>query len=196
LDGEQARLSLAEEIQIETDKESVMERDIRETNGTGSNGVSQGYSPAQGAMPLRRRKIRVEVEVPEGMMGEFDLAVHEILGGARTRLTALEQEFTAIETRALAGLHIILSAVRASDGGQSARLVRFLASLYVKYDCPFELTDLRTLDTKLANACLDYLNYDRLGVCDLDRHLEDGGRELEGWMRAYGLLPLHREESR
>jgi hypothetical protein len=32
-------------------------------------------------------------------------------------------------------------------------------------------------DTVLANACLDYLNYDRLAVCDLDKHLEGGGRE-------------------
>jgi hypothetical protein len=70
-----------------------------------------------------------------------------------------------------------------------ARLVRFLASLYLKYDCPFELTDLRTLDTVLANACWDYLNYDRLGVCDLDRHLADGGAEVEGWIRDYGYVP-------
>jgi hypothetical protein len=68
-------------------------------------------------------------------------------------------------------------------------LVRFLASLYLKYDCPFELTDLRTLDTALANACLDDLNYDRLGVCDLHRHLADGGAEVEGWIRDYGYLP-------
>ncbi len=78
---------------------------------------------------------------------------------------------------------MILESVRSNCGGQFACLVRVLARLYLQYDCPFELTDLRTLDTRLANACLDYLNYDRLGICDLDRHLADGGREVEGWIR-------------
>jgi hypothetical protein len=58
--------------------------------------------------------------------------------------------------------------------------------LYNGYDYPFDLSDLRPLGTKLANACLDYLNYDRLGICDVDKHLEGGGRELEGWLRDYG----------
>ena len=115
--------------------------------------------------------------------------VQEVLVGPRTRLTLLEQEFKAIERRALAGLKVILHTIRSSAGGQSARLVGFLASLYLKYDCPFELTDLRSLDTALANACLDYLNYDRLGVCDLERHLADGGVEVAGWIRDYGCGP-------
>jgi hypothetical protein len=173
-----------------------MEREIREANGVRGNGavvddVSGIVSPAPGARPWRRRKIRVEVEVPEALMGEFDLAVQEVLAGPRTRLRLLEQEFKAIETRGLLGLAVILDTVRSSGGGQAARLVRFLASLYFKYDCPFELTDLRTLDTNLANACLDYLNYDRLGICDLDRHLADGGAEVEveGWIRDYGYVP-------
>jgi hypothetical protein len=56
---------------------------------------------------------------------------------------------------------------------------------------PFDLSNWRPLDTALANACLDTLNYDRLGVCDLDRHLADGGAEVEveGWIRDYGYIP-------
>jgi hypothetical protein len=115
--------------------------------------------------------------------------VQEVLAGPRTRLRQLEQEFKAIEARGLAGLEVILDSVRSSAGGQSARLVRFLANLYLKYDCPFDLMDLRTFDTRLANACLDYYNYDRLGVCDLARHLPDGGAEMEGWIRDYGCGP-------
>jgi len=112
-----------------------------------------------------------------------------VLAGPRTRLTQLEQEFKAIEARGLAGLEVMLDALRSSCGGRSARLVRFLASPYFKYDCPFDRTDLRTLDTRRANACLDYLNYDRLGVCDLERHLPDEGAEVEGWIRDYGCGP-------
>jgi hypothetical protein len=47
-------------------------------------------------------------------------------------------------------------------------------------DYPFDLSDLRPLDTKLANACLDYLNYDRLGISDLEKHLPGGGRGVAG----------------
>jgi hypothetical protein len=68
-------------------------------------------------------------------------------------------------------------------------LVAFLAGVYNGYDYPFDLSDLRPLDTALANACLDYLNYDRLGICDLDKHLPAGGRELHGWIADYGLVP-------
>jgi hypothetical protein len=89
------------------------------------------------------------------------------------------------------------SSVYAHPGtGQAGRLVSFLAALYNGYDYPFDLSDLRPLDTKLANACLDYLNYDRLGICDLDKHLEGGGRVLQAWFRDYGLTPLQRDSSR
>jgi hypothetical protein len=71
--------------------------------------------------------------------------------------------------------------------------VSFLAGLYNGYDYPFDLSDLRPLDTNLANACLDYLNYDRLAVCDLDKHLEGGGRELQAWIRDYNIVSLRRE---
>ena len=177
-----------------------MEREIGETNGVRGNGSTcaggagvSGPANAVAQRPLRRGRIRVEVEVPESLMGEFDLMVQEVLAGPRTRLTLLEQEFKAIETRGLAGLAVILDTVRSSSGGQVARLVRFLACLYLKYDCPFELTDLRSLDTALANACLDYLNYDRLGICDLEEHLPDGGAEVEGWIRDYGYVPRSHE---
>jgi hypothetical protein len=147
--------------------------------------------------PLRRRKVRVEVEVPEALMGEFDLMMQELLVGKRARLDTLGQEIEAIEVRGLEGLQVILAAIRSNPGtGQVGRLVRFLAGLYNGWDYPFDLSDLRPLDANLANACLDYLNYDRLGICDLDTHLEGGGRELQAWLRDYGITPLQRDEAR
>jgi hypothetical protein len=67
--------------------------------------------------------------------------------------------------------------------------VRFLAGVYNGQDYPFDLTDLRALDTKLANACLDYLNYDRLGKAEVHTHLAGGDRELHGWMKDAGAEP-------
>lgn len=39
------------------------------------------------------------------------------------------------------------------ETGQTGLLVSFLAGLYNGYDYPFDLSDMRPLDTKLANAC-------------------------------------------
>jgi hypothetical protein len=42
---------------------------------------------------------------------------------------------------------------------------------------------------------LDYLNHDRLVVCDLDQRLEGGGRELQRRLRDHGIEPLRRESA-
>ena len=57
-------------------------------------------------------------------------------------------------------------------------------------DYPFDLSALRALGARLANACLAYLNYDRLAVGDLNTHLSDGGREVRGWIRVYGVIAV------
>ena len=73
--------------------------------------------------------------------------------------------------------------------GQARRLVCFLAGVYNGQDYPFDLTELRGLDTELANACLDYLNYDRLGHKEVHKHLANGDRDLHAWIKRYGLEP-------
>jgi hypothetical protein len=66
--------------------------------------------------------------------------------------------------------------------------VAVLAWISLGYDYPLDLFDLRPLDTAFANACVDYLNDDRLGICDLDTHLPDGWRALQAWIRGYRLV--------
>ena len=51
---------------------------------------------------------------------------------------------------------------------------------------------MRALDTELANACLDYLNYDRLGKREVHHHLTGGAHELHQWFRDYGIEPALR----
>jgi hypothetical protein len=90
--------------------------------------------------------------------------------------------------RARPAIQLIESAIR-QGGGQAAILVRFLAALYNGYECAFDLIDLRALDTRLANACLDYLNYDRLGKQEVHHHLSGGEKELHHWIEHYGIQP-------
>ena len=42
-------------------------------------------------------------------------------------------------------------------------------------------------DCALANGCLDYLNYDRLGRREVHRHLSSGDAELQRWIEDNGL---------
>jgi len=122
---------------------------------------------------------------------ELDAAWREIVAGQRLpRTEAIETDTEAVMERARTALERIETAIRQNPGtGQAGRLVRFLAGLYNGGDYPFDLTDLRALDTELANACLDYLNYDRLGKREVHRHLSGGDRELHEWIQSLGIEP-------
>jgi hypothetical protein len=132
--------------------------------------------------------VRVELSVPEAQLPELDAAWREIVGGKRARMHLLEREVSAITRRALEALGVIETAIRRNPStGQAGRLVRFLAGVYNGYTYPFDLTDLRALDVALSNACLDYLNYDRLGKHEVHHHLSGGERDLHRWIQEYGI---------
>ncbi len=122
---------------------------------------------------------------------ELYMAWREIISGERlARTEVLENDTQSIMDRAQEALRIIETAIGNNPtSGQAGRLVRFLAGLYNGSDYPFDLTDLRALDTRLANACLDYLNYDRLGKREVHRHLTGGDRRLHQWLEDYGIKP-------
>lgn len=139
-------------------------------------------------------KITLKLQVLNDLQArELRLAWYGIVTGQQlARSEALEHGEERVTARAMDALKIIEAAIRENPGsGQVERLVRFLAGLYNGSDFPFDLTDLRALDTKLANACLDYLNYDRLGKHEVHRHLSGGERELHAWMRNAGVLVEH-----
>ncbi len=106
---------------------------------------------------------------------------------------ALDRDLAQIKMKAMAALQVIEKAINdhPTTGG-AKRLVRFLAGLYNGQDYPFDLTELRGLDTNLANACLDYLNYDRLGIKEVHKHLANGDRDLHRWLEEYKIEPASR----
>jgi hypothetical protein len=122
---------------------------------------------------------------------ELNAAWEEIVTGKKlARTETLEHGVESIMERARVALQTIETAIRRNPTtGQAGRPVRFLAGLYNGYDYPFDLTDLRALDTNLANACLDYLNYDRLGKQEVHHHLSGSERELQHWIERYGIEP-------
>jgi hypothetical protein len=143
------------------------------------------------------KKIALTLEVAnEAQAIELNQAWQEIVSDQKLdRVGAIEHGVEAVMERARSALEIIETAIREHPTtGQAGRLVRFLAGLYNGQDYPFDLSDLRALDTRLADACLDYLNYDALAMYEVRHHLTGGDRELNRWVVAYGIEPALRLE--
>jgi hypothetical protein len=141
-------------------------------------------------LPPHPKTVHVEAEIPISQRDEFERAIVDIIAGERPRMDALDRDLAAIKTRAIAALEVIEAAINEHPStGQAKRLVRFLAGVYNGQDYPFDLTELCGLDPKLASACLDYLNFDRLGIDEVHKHLANGERDLHRWLEEYGTEP-------
>lgn len=146
-------------------------------------------------LPPESEKIQVSFTVTnQAQVRELSAAWREIVAGRKLpRMDALETDTEAIIERARIALERIETAIRENPmTGQAGRLIRFIAGVYNGSDYPFDLTDLRALDTELASACLDYLNYDRLGKREVHHHLSGGDRELQRWIEDRGIEPALR----
>jgi len=124
----------------------------------------------------------------QSQAAELNAAWREIVAGDRTRLNTAAEDINEIMERARTALQGITNAIETNSGtGQSRRLVRFLAGVYNGSDFPFDLTDLRVLDIELANACIDYLNYDRLAKAEVHTHLPGGGKQMQAILHNAGV---------
>jgi hypothetical protein len=141
-----------------------------------------------------RKRIQLHFDVAtDDQAQELRAAWEEIVSGKRTRIATAAEDLNEIMERAMTGLQKIVQAIEKNPGtGQTGRLVRFLAGVYNGHEFHFDLTDLRALDADLANACIDYLNYDRLAKAEVHTHLRDGGRQMQWFIAQHGIRPrLH-----
>ena len=138
-----------------------------------------------------RKRIQMHFDVAtDDQAAELNAAYEEVVSGKRTRISTAAEDTHEVMERARTGLQKIVKAIEEHPGtGQARRLVRFLAGVYNGGDYLFDLTDLRALDTDLANACIDYLNYDRLGKVEVHTHLRDGGRQMQWFIAQHGIRP-------
>ena len=142
-------------------------------------------------LPPHPKMIHVETDIPVSQRDEFERAMVDIIAGERPRMDALDRDLAAITRRGMAALKVIEAAIHSHPTtGGARRLVKFLAGIYNGQDYPFDLTELRGLDTELGNACLDYLNYDRLGIKEVQKHLSNGDADLHRWLEEYGIEPV------
>jgi hypothetical protein len=137
------------------------------------------------------QRIQVTFDVASAsQVAELNAAWEEIVAGKRARLNRAAEDTHEVMECARIALTRIIKAIEVHPGtGQSRRLVRFLAGVYNGGDYPFDLTDLRALDTELASACVDYLNYDRLAKAEVHTHLPGRGQQMESLLRDAGVRP-------
>jgi len=141
-----------------------------------------------------RKHIQLHFDVADEVQAtELRAAWEEVVSGKSTRISTAAEDTNEIMERARTGLKIIVKAIEEHPGtGQTRRLIRFLAGVYNGNEFPFDLTDLRAVDTELANACIDYLNYDRLSKAEVHTHLPDGGRQMQWFIEQRRIRPqLH-----
>jgi hypothetical protein len=137
------------------------------------------------------KRIQMHFDVAsDDQAAELSAAYQEIVSGRRTRIATAADDALEIMERARTALLRIVKAIEEHPGtGQARRLVRFLAGVYNGGRFPFDLTDLRALDSDLASACIDYLNYDRMAKAEVHTHLPDGGRQMEWFIAQHGIRP-------
>jgi hypothetical protein len=141
-------------------------------------------------LPPVAKTVHVEADIAVSQRDEFARAMIEIVAGERPRMNALDRNLAAIKLRAMSALAVSEEAINAyPSAGQTRRLVRFLAGLSNGQDCRFDLTELRGLDTELANACIDYLNFNRPGIKQVHKHLSNGETDLQRRLADYYLDP-------
>jgi hypothetical protein len=135
---------------------------------TSSKRCAAHCCPRQNAAATLKLELRVHcapwpLRLPAAKRrGLIETIVHAVLPLPAAPLPAAERRgLIEALTRTVSFLCIETAIRQNPTTGQAGRLVRFLAGVYNGQDYPFDLTDLRALDTRLANACLDYLNYDR-----------------------------------
>ena len=143
------------------------------------------------------RRIRMHFDVAtDDQAAELTATYEEIVSCERTQISMAAEDTHEVMERARTGLQTIVKAIEAHPGtGQALRLVRFFADVYNGSHFPFDLTDLRALYTELTNACIGYLNYDRLGKVEMHTHLPKGGQQMKCFIAQHGLRPqLHLSE--
>lgn len=132
--------------------------------------------------------MKIEVELPAWLAGEFDYVFQEIQSGDFSRLEKRHEERAKGSDAGVAGLETIVETIRRHSGtGQVKKLLRFLAGLYNSYDYPFALHELRGLDTRLSEACLAVLAEDVKAIAEIHRWGVITGKELETLFTDYGL---------
>jgi hypothetical protein len=139
--------------------------------------------------------IHIELDIEQSYEVEFREMLGELLQGERPRSQAIAQENEQARRLAEQAFDFILDAVLRDPGTgaapgprQSRRLVRFLAALYQPTKSQLELSDLRAMDPVYSRACIDCLNFYRLGLADIAQLRPNAYETVHALFKVHGVV--------
>ena len=139
--------------------------------------------------------VHIELDLDSAYELEFREMLGELLSGKRRRSMEIAAETDRVATLAAQAHDFILEAItRAPETGkapgprQRRRLVHFLAALYEPTKFRLDVSDLRAMDPDLSRACIDCLNYYRLGLKDVSELRPDARETVYELFKSYSLL--------
>lgn len=139
--------------------------------------------------PIRKTKA-VTHQVPVHLYEAFLQNALDFFQVARAGTTAAQK---ALEVRAQdrdAGLDSLAYLLRLTLGssGQCGIVARFLAGLYNGTDFPFNLNELRGLDSDLFEHCVSVLRLDNFPTVEIDGYVPDGSKVFQKMLEDWELV--------
>lgn len=95
--------------------------------------------------------------------------------------------------RAKTAFGSLLHLAETRDSGQIARVARLIAATYNGNVFKFDLFDLRSLDVKIGDDTLTYLDCLRWSMSDLYRLVPQGDERVQAVIDRWGLRPTARD---
>jgi hypothetical protein len=140
---------------------------------------------------------RITVDVPGDKREQFHALWQQILNDEEAPLNqqvrTAQTDRTAMREAGVAALRRLLP-VAQRDTGQSRIVARLLAGLYNGRRFPFDLTDLRSLDTALFEDAMALVRMDaRLTEKEIHCYFESGGRIFEEMIDDWGFEEASRD---
>ena len=135
-------------------------------------------------------KTKITVDVPTDRSEAFRQLWRDFLTGDSPHdreAKALRTRQRDSQERGIESLRVLYAAAQ-RDSGQCHYIARFLAGLYNGYRFPFDLTDLRCLDTELFEHCMNVLRMDARPQQEVHLYFDDGGAKWEAMIQRWGLV--------
>lgn len=148
-------------------------------------------------IPSPPTMLRITVDVPGDKREQFHALWQQILNDEEAPLNqqvrTAQTDRTAMREAGVAALRRLLP-VAQRDTGQSRIVARLLAGLYNGRRFPFDLTDLRSLDTALFEDAMTLVRMDaRLTEKEIYCYFENGGRIFEEMIDDWGFEDASRD---
>jgi len=129
-----------------------------------------------------------EIEYEDGTVEQFEHDGSDVALEYIGRMQAHAVESRKLIDAGKPALARLMNIAESGDTGQGRYVAAFLLGLYNGNRFPFDLTNLRALDSALQDDCLTVLNMDAKACQhEVHRYFDNGGERFETMAKNWGL---------